>query len=194
MIKKVLFLVCLFIGLAQLSQAQKTIKGLVGVNFSNLSENKAETEVTGNAGFQVGGAIRFGEKFYVEPGFQFVSNSRNFTYQIDGENEFKVTENWYKIPVYAGLHLLGDRDEDLAIRVFLGPSVAFLGNVNSDEDDLFKKDDIESTRWALDGGVGVDILFLFAELNYEYSLTEYGEDFDASHGAFIINVGVHFNL
>ena len=48
----------------------------------------------------------------------------------------------------------------------------------------------------LDAGIGVDILFLFVEFNYEYALTDYfaDETHESKHSAFLINAGIHIDF
>jgi hypothetical protein len=47
-----------------------------------------------------------------------------------------------------------------------------------------------------DGGLGLDILFLFVEANYEYNFTKYAtaDGNDSKHGAFMLNAGVHIDF
>ena len=56
---------------------------------------------------------------------------------------------------------------------------------------------INKSIWAIDGRIGLDILFLFVEANYEYSLNDYfteGAPTNGKHGAFIINAGIHIDF
>ncbi len=197
MFRKFLLTACLITGVVTLTTAQVSLKGLFGLNFSNLSENPEGTEITGLAGYQFGGSLLIGDKFYLEPGFQVERNSRNFKYTTDGVYEFKVTEKWLKVPIHVGYHIVGKRGEKVSIRLFGGPSASFLGSFTTDEDlETFVEDDLEKARWAADVGIGLDILFLFAEFNYEYGLNKYSsiENFDAKHGAYVLNIGARIDF
>lgn len=59
-----------------------------------------------------------------------------------------------------------------------------------------KKDDINKAIFALDAGIGLDILFLFVELNYEYSLSQFWTEAsnEAKQHGFIINAGIHIDF
>ncbi|WP_340114996.1 outer membrane beta-barrel protein [Maribellus mangrovi] len=174
--------------------SQVELKGLVGMNFATF--HGTEADITAKAGYQFGGGVLMGNKFYVEPGIQFVRNSRVISAATTSD-EITFSQNMVKIPVYAGYHLLGAEDQPFALRVFAGPAVSIPGKVK-DGGEFFDKDNVNSAIWAVDGGVGLDIFFLFIEANYEYSFNDYFSDaFDGDngkHGAFIINAGVHIDF
>jgi hypothetical protein len=181
----------MLLGIATLF-AQVEIKALVGTNFSSLKNTPSGSSYAGKAGFQFGGGVLIGDKFYVEPGIQFVKSSGEIT---ENTTSFDFSQSFVKIPVYAGYHLLGAEDKPIALRIFAGPSVSIAGKISKGEDQI-GKDDIKKAIWAVDGGLGLDILFLFVEANYEYAFTDHfvNEANNAKHGAFIINAGVHFDF
>jgi len=195
--KKYYFLFAvLFLSAASL-MAQVEIKGLIGTNTSKLSGSHDGKTFSGRAGYQFGGGVLIGDKFYVEPGIQFGRSSKTITVTEDGETSGDVAfdQNFVKIPVYAGYHILGHESDMFALRLFAGPSVSIPGKITSGEEHI-GKDEINSAIWAVDGGVGLDILFLFVEFNYEYSFSDHfvnGES-DAKHTAFFINAGVHLDF
>jgi len=187
--KKYFLLFGLFIlGFAS-ANAQVEFKGLIGTNFAKLSNNNSSAR----AGYQFGGGVLIGDKFYVEPGIQFGRSSRTITAANVDDIEFD--QNFVKIPVYAGYHLLGAESDKFALRVFAGPAVSIQGKVTKGSEQI-GKEDINKAIWAVDGGVGLDILFLFVELNYEHSFSDHfvNGDSDSKHSAFIINAGVHFDF
>ena len=174
------------------AMSQVEIKGLIGTNFSNLSGSHDGKTFSGKAGYQFGGGVLIGDKFYVEPGIQFGRSSKTITQE---STDFEFDQNFVKIPVYAGYHLLGHESDVFALRIFAGPTVSIPGKIKKGEDQI-GKDEINSAIWAVDGGVGLDILFLFVEFNYEYSFSDHfvnGES-DSKHTAFFINAGVHFDF
>jgi hypothetical protein len=193
--KKMKKLTLLFVALAMFgfgAVAQVEIKGLVGTNFATF--HGTDSDVSAKAGYQFGGGVLIGNKFYVEPGIQFVRRSSTITAQ---STSVDFSQNLVKIPVYAGVHVLGAEDQPFALRLFAGPTVSIPGKIK-DGDDFFDKDNINSAIWAVDGGVGLDIFFLFVEANYEYSFNDYFSDSmggdNGKHGAFIINAGIHIDF
>ncbi|MDB4583401.1 PorT family protein [Draconibacterium sp.] len=184
-----LFSMILFLGLTV--NAQVELKGLVGTNFATF--HGTDADVSAKAGYQFGGGVLIGNKFYVEPGIQFVRSSRTITAE---STSVDFSQNLVKIPVYAGVHVLGAEDKPFALRLFAGPAVSIPGKIK-DGNDFFDKDNINNAIWAVDGGVGLDIFFLFIEANYEYSFNDYFVDSfndNGKHGAFIINAGVHIDF
>ena len=185
--KKLTLLIALLVAVITGANAQVELKGLVGLNFATF--HGSDEDVSAQAGYQFGGGVLIGNKFYVEPGIQFVRHVRD----ISGIN---LVSNSVKIPVYAGYHLLGAEESPFALRIFGGPAVSIAGKLKEGPDHI-TKDDLNKTMWAVDGGLGLDIFFLFIEANYEYSFSDYfAESFGDSgkHGAFIVNAGIHIDF
>ena len=70
----------LALGIACSSFSQTTIKPAVGLNFTDFSKDggpggKAQARV----GWQLGGSVAFGTKFYWEPGLFYVGKSTEFS-------------------------------------------------------------------------------------------------------------------
>lgn len=173
-------------------KAQFEIKGLVGTNFSTLSNLPDGVQSAAKAGYQFGFGVLIGDKFYVEPGLQFVRKAKLLT---DESAEIDFSQNYLKIPVYAGYHLLGHESGPFALRAFAGPVLSIPGKIKKGEDQV-SKDDINNAIFAVDAGLGLDIFFLFVELNYEYSFSQFWSDnsSEARQQGFIINAGVHFDF
>lgn len=192
--KKLVFIAAIAFSMVYTVRGQFEIKGLVGINFASLANPPSGSDWQAQAGYQFGGGVLIGEKFYVEPGIQFVRNSRVVT-PVNVEEEFDFSQNLVKIPVYAGYHLLGHESGPLALRLFAGPAVSVAGKIKKGEDQI-TKDDIKNAHFMVDAGVGLDILFLFVEFNYEYAFTPYFTDeaFDSNHSGFLINAGIHIDF
>jgi Outer membrane protein beta-barrel domain len=189
--KKISFLLSALLFLTLTINAQVELKGLIGTNFATF--HGSDQDVSAKAGIQYGAGVLIGNKFYVEPGIQFVTSASSFTYE--GAN-YDFTQNLVKIPVYFGYHLLGSEDKPIALRVFAGPTMSIPGKIKKGPEQI-TKDDINNSIWAIDGGLGLDILFLFVEANYEYSLNDYfaaAANANGKHGAFIINAGIHIDF
>ena len=194
MMKKLtVILAAVLFSLPAITFGQFEIKALAGTNFASLSKHPTGEDWKAQAGYQFGAGVLIGDKFYVEPGIQFVRNTRVVS-TADVE-ELDFAQNFVKIPVYAGYHLLGHESGPVALRVFAGPAASIAGKIKKGEDHI-SKDDIKNAHFMIDAGIGVDILFLFVELNYEYALTDYftEEVHDSKHSAFLINAGIHIDF
>ena len=60
--------------------------------------------------FGLGAGVLIGDKFYVEPGVQFVRRTKTITSETE---QFDFGQNSVKIPVYAGYHILGHEKDRL---------------------------------------------------------------------------------
>ena len=191
--KRLTVILVTVMAMTTLGHAQFEIKFGGGLNFSTLTSPPEGTDVAANMGYQFGGGVLIGDKFYVEPGIQFLRNSKTITPETT--DQFDFDQNFVKIPVYAGYHLLGHEQGPLALRVFAGPAVAIGGKIKKGEDQI-TKDDLSNALWMIDGGLGLDIFFLFVEASYEYSFNKYFEDdaFNSNHSGFLINAGIHIDF
>ena len=173
---------------------QVELKALVGTNFSSLSNPPSGYDYAAKAGYQFGAGVLIGNKFYVEPGIQFVRRTKAITESSSSE-EIDFAQNYVKIPVYAGYHLLGAEEKPLALRIFAGPAVSIPGKISKGEEQI-SKDDVNNALFAVDAGVGLDILFLFVELNYEYSFSNFWSDnsVESKQRGLLINAGIHIDF
>jgi hypothetical protein len=177
-------------------QAQTTIKPTVGLNFTDWSKDDATGEFKAKAGWQIGGSVAFGKKFYVEPGLFYVGKSTEFqtSTNIPGLDEFEANLNGIRVPVAIGLNLFGNEKTAFALRGFGGFSGFFVTGVGDDID----KDDVNTAQWGVFAGAGIDIWKIFLDLSYEWSLTNIQKDvsqidFGKTRSVFI-NAGIRINL
>jgi hypothetical protein len=168
--KKLLILLIAFTFAVSSLQAQTQIKPGAGVNFTNISGEGAEAK--GQLGWQIGGSIAFGEKFYVEPGVFYQKNALEFT-TANGGTSSDLSYSGVRIPVAVGLDLLGNSDSVAGLRIFGGGS-AFV--VTRTDGNSLTKDQIESPQWGVFAGAGVDIAIFYIDLSYQWSLTNVQKD------------------
>jgi hypothetical protein len=179
-------------------QAQTTIKPAVGLNFTDWSKDNATGEFKAKAGWQIGGSVAFGKKFYVEPGLFYVGKSTEFqtSTNVPGFDEFKTSLNGIRVPVAVGLNLFGNEKTVFALRGFGGLSGFFVTSV--DDDNTGFGDEINKAQWGAFAGVGFDIWKIFVDASYEWSLTNIQKDvsqidFGKTRTVFI-NAGIRINL
>lgn len=174
--------------------AQTAIKPAVGLNFTDWSKDNVSGEYKARAGWQLGGSVAFGKKFYVEPGLFYVGKSTEFV-SSDQQNfdNFKANINGIRIPVAVGANLIGSETSIIGIRGFGGLSGFFVTSASSDI-----KDEINKTNFGLFAGVGVDIWKIFVDASYEWSLTNVTKDVQnidvGKSRSIFINAGIRFNL
>ena len=175
--------------------SQTTVKVAIGINSSRLSTDQESWSNSARIGWQGGGSLLLGDKFYVEPGVYYSSISSDMVHKDDVNLDFTNTISMIRIPVFAGYHLLGNASESFFnLRVFGGPSASFITKVETS--DLIK-DDFSKVLWAVDAGIGVNVWWLFLDMGYEWGLNDiYSHD---DHGsakthAFWTNLGIRFRL
>lgn len=152
--------------------SQVTIKPSVGMSLNNFSETTSG-EFKAKPGVQIGASAAFGKKFYVEPGVFYTGKSTEF---VTSSGSSDVTEDLIlkgiRVPVAVGVGILGNEETVLSLRAFGGGSGFFVTGVG----DGIDKDNVASPSWGAFVGAGLDFWIAFAEVSYEWSLTEASKD------------------
>ena len=180
--------------IAAVSYAQVELKPTIGINITDVSKDPDTGKAKGQAGFQFGASVLIGEKFYVDPGIFWVKKSTKFVEQGASSEDLKLDISGIRIPVAVGYHLLGNEESLAALRILGGGSAFFVTSVDAEGAD---KSDFSSPTWGVFAGAGLDIWFLFADVKYEWSLTDVASvtDFDfGKHKGFFTNVGVRIKF
>jgi hypothetical protein len=152
-----------------LAQAQLELKPAVGLTYTSLSKNPVSGRYSAQVGYQLGATVLFGEALYVEGGLFYARKNLAFT-ETSTHNRFDTGVSGLRIPVMVGIHILGAPREFLALRVFGGGSAFIVTDVTADG---YTKSDFTSPTYGLFAGAGVDVGFLFVDVKYEWSLTDY---------------------
>jgi hypothetical protein len=191
---KSVYLLLLFslLGLAGISQ-KVVLKPTLGINFTDFSRNPEEGSFTAQPGWQIGGSVAFGRKFFVEPGVFYMQKSTKYTTNTTPVAESDFNISGVRIPVTIGYNLIGNVVGAFNIRVLAGGSATIITSVNQGE-----KSDYTSPTWGVYAGAGVDFLIAFIDFKYEWSLTNVSSsitnaDIGESRSVFI-NAGVRIPL
>jgi len=169
--------------------AQAELKPGIGITLSDVSKNPVNGKVTSQLGWQLGGSVLFGQKFYGEGGIFYATKSTAFSVtstNLEFENDF----NGVRIPVALGYHLLGDQNDQVALRVFGGGSAFIVTSVSAPG---MSKDDFTSPTWGVFAGAGLDISMFFLDLQYEWSVSDVSSLSTVDIGksrSFIANAGI----
>jgi opacity protein-like surface antigen len=186
-----------FIALLSVSflSAQTTIKPGVGLNFTDFSKDPASSEFKARVGYQIGGSVAFGKKFYFEPGLFYVGKSTEYTTSstpTPEEQNFNISG--FRIPVAVGLNIIGNEKTTVSLRGFGGLSGFFVTSVT----DIIDKDEINKSSFGVFAGAGVDFWKLYLDLSYEWSLTNIQKDVSTidigNSRSLFITAGIRLNL
>ena len=173
--------------------SQVTIKPAAGLNFTDFTKdggpgNKAQAKV----GWQLGGSVAFGKKFYWEPGLFYVGKSTEYDTLVPTSG-IKANFKGLRIPLNVGYQLIGNEESFATLRIFGGISGFFITST-----DNINKDSLNTSIFALLAGAGVDIWKLFVDFSYEWSMTNIQNDVhDIDLGktrTVFISAGLRINL
>jgi hypothetical protein len=185
-LKAVLLSTLLLPGLASALE----LKPALGITFSDLTQDPVSGTSSGKVGWQLGGTLVWGDRLYFEAGAFYAQKGTEVTSTAPA-NPFEIKGvSGVRIPAMVGLRLLGGEKDALGIRAFGGGS-AFL--VTAVDATGLTKSDFESPTYGVFLGAGVDFLMLFADLKYEWGLTDVSKlstiDVGSSR-SIILNVGL----
>lgn len=154
--------------------SQMVIKPAIGMNFTSLSNDPLSYEATGRLGWQIGGTIAVGDKFYFEPGIFWEKNNWNLQ-NIDPQiPEFKNDISAIKIPIFVGINLIGDAD-DSNFHIMGGPTMRLVTDVNPGTTGK-TKEDFSDFIFDMNIGAGISMGKIFIDAGYEWGLTNIYKD------------------
>jgi len=145
------------------------LKPAIGLSWTDVTEDPQSGDTQAKAGWQVGATLLFGERLYFEGGVFYAKKSTDITAATASTNIDYQGVLGFRILLMVGLHLLGGDEGSLGLRLFGGGSAFIVTSVDAEG---LSKSDFESPTYGVFAGVGVDFLFLFADLSYEWSLTD----------------------
>lgn len=187
--------VALFL-VSQVSFAQIRVTPKVGLNVSavdaKLNDFSAEARTGWNAGvdFRLGDGILF-----LNPGLHYYSFTARLMQDIDENTNVNFREETtiqsLKAPINIGLRLTGDNGL-LGLYAKGGIAPTYVMGVKETDNFDFNVDDLNRLTWGANVGVGVDILFLTADLTYEKGLSDFFDGVEGRNNVLTLSVGLKF--
>jgi hypothetical protein len=158
--------------------------GKFGFNVSNLSSDPTLVEQSSGVGTEFGAFARIGNRFYVQPGVDFVSNKMTLQRVIQprsGERD-EVRLRYFRAPVLVGMESAYTnplRGGSATFRVMAGPSFGYNVGVGDNNLDVRRRN-IRNAQFALHGGVGITLIrFLELDVMYNHGLNTVFNDNNA---------------
>ena len=173
--------------------AQLEIKPALGINATDWSEDPESGKVSANVGWQLGGTVKAGDKFYGEGGIFWTYKSTKYEEDATDFN-FDTEISGIRIPAMLGYHFLGKGTSTIGLRAFGGASVFIVTTVNALE---LTKDDFNKAAWGVFLGAGLDFSILFLDIQYEWSLTDVSSVTTVNVGkskSLFVNAGVRLTF
>ncbi len=171
------------------AKAQVSVGAKAGVTFSKL--NADELKESSITGYQVGGFVRVGSNWFLQPELYLGSSGGKFKANENNTAEGKVRFTTLNVPVLVGKSF---GQEDLNLHLVAGPvysailsdSRSFGENVG----DAFRN--YKSSSLGFQAGGGVDIGNITVDLRYEGGLTKVSDYFDQKQSLWALSVGFRF--
>lgn len=200
-------------------QAQLHFGPQIGFSSSTLTSNidDIKTSVTNN--FMFGAFVRFGEKIYVQPEVNWLTQGSVFKYpEVNlGDSDLSpfqqdIKLNSINIPVSVGWRMIDLKIVNVRIFIGLNVDIVTKKTINNSQDvsdvdkDLFKPitdADIENLIWNYHAGLGVDVLMfaldvkyigsfgepIMGNINYEDENGPHSTSLSSSSGMFLVTLG-----
>lgn len=187
---------CLFFLVSWQSQAQVRINPQVGVNVSALDAKIGDLRTEAKAGWNAGVDFRIGDGFiYLSPGAHYYSNTARLLRDFENPDidmwKDETTIQSIKAPLNLGFNLTGG-SKLLGIRAEGGIVPTFVTGVKETDTYSLNIEDLNRLTWAYNLGVGVDVLFLTADLSYEIGQANFFKDAEGKNNMLTLSLGVKF--
>lgn len=172
-------------------------KVFIGANFNQL--NIADDRYYSNmgVGWDFGFSYKRGKFFYWEIGARY--NNPNYMVKDNQvppdsssifDGSFGVRN--IDVPITGGINFLSVTSRIVGLRVFVSAIPSFNLGIGSNDYGL-TKDDINSFMFYGQGGVGVDIAFIYLEGGFNYGFTNlFKGDFQSNPYQVFLNLGFRF--
>lgn len=146
----------------------------VGYAASNLTVSGSDIVNNLKSNLLIGAFARFGEKIYVQPEVNWLTQGSSFSYQPSLNDplnvEQKIKLNSIQVPLSVGWRLINLKVVN--IRIMGGITANFITNVEIDNDPptgsdyWITKDDFKNVQWQWQLGAGVDVFMFALDVKY----------------------------
>ncbi len=186
---KGLLAVCLLLSTIT-TYAQVQVNPRVGVNVSAVDANLQDFRAEARAGWHAGLDFRVGDGFlYLNPGLAYYNYSARLMENLEENRDVNFSEETtirsLKAPLNIGMRIFG-------LHAKGGIVPTYVMGVKEAENFDFDIDQLNRLTWGAQFGVGIDLLFLTAEVMYEKGLTDYFDGVEGGNNVLSLSVGLKF--
>jgi hypothetical protein len=167
---KKLFAAALTVFVSMQLFAQVQFNPQIGATFMTIKNPPAGVSYDGKVGLSLGTDFRFGERFQFQPGLHYVSSVT--AYQIEGSEAVSGDVIFKNIKLKALVAYNFIDAGQFKFRANFGPSYDFLLSAEEKDLNTYLKEDFKNGTFYLQGGLGIDFLFLTADVGYASGLTQ----------------------
>lgn len=177
------------------AQAEVKILPKVGINVSNFNadwDDFENYENGGRVGWQAGIDVRVGKYAYFAPGLHYSSTTlRDINMDELENNTFsfgeELTVQSLKLPLNVGLKV-----PVLGLRVQGGITGNYALDIKDANGNSFDPVLLNRVTASTNLGVGMDILWMTVDFNYEKGITDYFNNVDIKNNTYSLTVGLKF--
>ena len=181
----------------QKKKRKDEFKVFAGANFNRLSVDSKKYESTLAVGYLLGASYKRGKFFYWEIGARLnnqVYNLNDLTKPPDSslllDGVFNVRN--INIPITFGINFLSITSRIVSLRAYVSAVPAFALGVGGNDLGI-SKDDINTFNLYGQGGIGVDMAFIFLEAGFNYGFTDlFKNDIESNPYQVFVNLGFRF--
>ncbi|MDX1667682.1 MAG: outer membrane beta-barrel protein [Saprospiraceae bacterium] len=177
-------------------QAQVSLNPKVGVNVSNLDARMSDITTEARVGWNAGMDFRLGSGVvYLTPGVHYYNFTARLIRDVDPQTDIEFREETtiqkVKLPLTLGWRLTG-RGGLLGIHARGGAVANWLADVKERPAFDLDKDELKEWTYGARAGVGLDLLFLTVDLDYEWGLSDFFEQTSGKNNMLTLSAGVRF--
>ena len=171
-------------------------KVFVGANFNNFGVDETKYKSELGIGYLLGGSYKRGKFFYWEVGARYNNpvfnisdvNSSDSSSYIDGLFSVRSVD----VPLTVGINFLSITSRVVGLRVFVSAVPTFALGVGGNDHEIVL-DDINTFNLYGQGGVGLDVAFLFLEAGINYGFNDFFKnDIKSNPYQLFVNLGFRF--
>ncbi len=183
-----------FLALPAVAQIKVTPK--VGVNFSAVEAELDNITAEARVGYNVGLDFRMGDGlFFLQPGAHYYNYTAQLQQNIERPDDIAFEEETtiqsLKAPINLGFRVTGDNGL-LGIHIKGGVTPTYVIGVAEKEGFAFDKSQLNTFTWGANAGVGIDLLFLTIDANYEIGLNDFFANAEGANNVLTISAGLKF--
>ena len=183
-------------GKREKKKRKNEFKVFAGVNFNKLIVSQEKYNSTIAPGYLLGASYKQGKFFYWEAGVRFNNAVYNLKDVMNPPDSSAMFDDIFgvrniDIPLTVGINILSVTSRIVGLRVFVSAVPAFLLDVGDNNLGL-SKDNSNTFNIYGQGGVGVDVAFIFVEAGVNYGFIDL-MNYDKSNPIQIfVNLGFRF--
>lgn len=179
--------------------AQLELKPTVGINASRFNTDPKDSldQISGRIGWQFGGTLLYGKKWYIESGF-FMLRQGHELQTVDQNSQVVFFSNDIRsiyLPFMIGYHVAGNEEGLFGLRLFTGASIQAVTHIDSKVPDI-SMEDFRSPIWGISAGLGINFWLVFIDVSYQWDLTNTyaNKPEDTKNQILRVNLGARINF